>query len=337
MRALPTLRPLEMLALWVCLPGLTLLSLFVDVAKVAHAETIGDMRKRDVPIEHGPLDETSAIVVQDCVVRFAEEVNVPSTESGMISEQLVATGMSLRWGDSIARLDDRSLKIRSRAATLKLDAAMQQIADDTELRYAETALAEAQAELDASRSVYKDSAGAIPMTTMRRLRLGVERAELDVTRAKKAAEQAKIEVELRTADVSLIEDTLRRLHIQSPLSGVVLEVFRQRGEWVTAGDPIVRIARLDRLDVHALLSAEQLPPQLCQDQTVVVRWSDPATKQELLLRGRVTAVQPQRLAGSRYRFQANVENQKTSDGRDWALYPGTEVKMFVYPQNRKSN
>ncbi len=175
------------------------------------------------------------------------------------------------------------------------------------------------------------------MTTMRRLRLGVERAELDVNRAKKAVEQAKIEVDLRTADLSLIEDTLRRLHIQSPLSGVVLEVFRQRGEWVAAGEPIVRIARLDRLDVHAILSAEQLPPQLCRDQTVVVRWTDPTNKKELLLRGRVTAVQPQRLAGSRYRFQANVENQKTSDGRDWALYPGTEVKMFVYPQNQKSN
>ncbi len=301
------------------------------------AESVGDLSKQDVAIDHSPLDESSAIVVQDCVVRFAEEVNVPSTEAGMIAEQSVTTGASIRWGDSIARLDDRSLKIRSRAASLRLEAAMQQIADDIEQRYAETALAEAQAELDASRSVYKDSAGAIPLTTMRRLRLGVERAELDVNRAKKAAEQAKIEVDLRTADLSMIEDTLRRLHVQSPLSGVVLEVFRHRGEWVAAGEPIVRIARLDRLDVHALLSAEQLPPQLCRDQTVVVRWTDPTSKQELLLRGRVTAVQPQRLAGSRYRFQANVENQKTSDGRDWALYPGTEVKMFVYPQSRKPN
>lgn len=315
--------------------AILILLTFSSVASAA--ESVGDLSKQDIPIEHGPLDETSAIVVQDCVVRFAEEVNVPSTEAGMIAEQTATTGASIRWGDSIARLDDRSLKIRSRAASLRLESAMQQIADDIELRYAETALQEAQAELDASRSVYQDSAGAIPLTTMRRLRLGVERAELDVNRAKKAAEQAKIEVDLRTADLSLIEDTLRRLHIQSPLSGVVLEVFRHRGEWVAAGEPIVRIARLDRLDVHALLSAEQLPPQLCRDQTVVVRWTDPTNKQELLLRGRVTAVQPQRLAGARYRFQANVENQKTSDGRDWALYPGTEVKMFVYPQSRKSN
>jgi len=302
------------------------------------ADSVGDLattsvtqRPLDPIIDVAPLDESRAIPVQDCVVRFSEELNVPSTESGLIAELSVAPGNAIQWGDPIARLEDRAIRIRNRAATLRLQSAMQQTADDIEIQYAETALEEAEAELEANRSIYKDAAGAVPISTIRRLRLSVERANLEVARAKKASELARIEVDLRAADVSVIEDTLRRLQIQSPLAGVVIEVFKQRGEWVTIGEPVARLARLDRLDVHALLSVDQLSPQACRDQSVSVRWIDPVTKTEHRLRGRITSVQPQRLAGSRYRIQTNVANERTSDGKDWVLHPGTEVRMFVYP------
>jgi len=288
-------------------------------------------RKTDAKIDRSPLDESKAIQVQECVVRFAEEVNVPSTESGMITELAIGVGDSIQWGDPIARLDDRALRIRSRAATLRLESAMQQAGDDLELRYAETALAEAKAELEASRSIYRDAAGAVPLSTIRRQGLSVERAELEVARAKKADSLAKIEIDLRAADLSIIEDSLRRLQVQSPLSGVVLQLFHQRGEWVTAGEPVARVARIDRLDVHALLAAEQISPQACRDQPVSVQWVDPSTKETHRLRGRVMSVQPQRVAGARYRIQAIVENERTADGKDWKLHPGTEIQMFVYP------
>ena len=288
-------------------------------------------KSTDDVIDSGPLDESRAIPVQECIVHFSEELNVPSTESGLIAELSVETGDAIQWGDPIARLDDRKLRIQSKAASLRLDSAMQQSMDDLELQYAEKALEEAQAELDASRAIYNDAAGAIPLTTLRRLRLSVERAVLEVARAKKAAAIAKIEIDLRSADVSVIDDTLRRCQLQSPLSGVVLQVYRHRGEWVTAGEAVARVARLDRLDVNAILSADQLSPQACRDQSVSVRWIDPISKVEHRLRGRVSSVQPQRVAGSRYRVQATVANDRTADGKDWMLHPGTEVRMFVYP------
>ena len=288
----------------------------------------------DPVIDMQPLDESKAIAVQESVVRFSEELNVPSTEAGLIAELNVASGDSIQWGDPIARLDDRALRIRSHAASLRLESAMQQAADDLELQYAETALREAEAELESSRSIYNDAAGAVPLATIRRLRLSVERAELEVARAKKAANLAKIEIDLRSADVSVIDETMKRLQLQSPLAGIVLQVFHQRGEWVAAGEPVVRVARIDRLDVHGLLSADDLSPQSCRDQPVSIRWLDATTKTERQLRGRVTTVQPQRLAGGRYRFQATVANQKTADGKDWELHPGTEVRMHVYPTSQ---
>jgi multidrug efflux pump subunit AcrA (membrane-fusion protein) len=283
------------------------------------------------PIDTTPLDPKLGVAVQDSAVRFAEELNVPSTESGLIALVNVTVGQSVAVGDAIGRLDDRSLKIRNRAAQLRLSAAQEQVNDDLELRYAETARAEAVAELEASRSIYNESSGAVPLSNLRRLRLAVERAELEVARAHKAARQAQIEIDLRAADLAIIDDTMRRLQLTSPISGVVLQVFKQRGEWVASGEAVVRLARLDRLQVQALMSAEQCSPNDCMGHPVSVSWVDPVGGQKRHLRGRVTAVQPQRLAGGRYRIQAEIVNARGGDGKGWLLHPGTEVEMTVYP------
>ena len=90
--------------------------------------------------------ENSTIEVTDCVVRFAEEVHVPSVESGRVAAVNVKLNEPIDNNAIIARLDDRTLKIRHRASTLRLDHARRTAMDDVELRYAETALAEAEAE-----------------------------------------------------------------------------------------------------------------------------------------------------------------------------------------------
>jgi biotin carboxyl carrier protein len=288
------------------------------------------------PIDTTPLDPKLGVAVQDSAVRFAEELSVPSTESGLIALVNVTVGQSVGVGDAIGRLDDRSLKIRNRAAQLRLSAAQEQVSDDLELRYAETARAEAIAELEASRSIYNESSGAVPLSNLRRLKLAVERAELEVARAQKAARQAQIEIDLRAADLAIIDDTMRRLQLTSPISGVVLQVFKQRGEWVASGEAVVRLARLDRLQVQALMSAEQCSPNDCMGHPVSVSWVDPVGGQKRHLRGRVTAVQPQRLAGGRYRIQAEIVNVRGGDGKGWLLHPGTEVEMTVYPPKSAS-
>lgn len=305
--------------------------------KIASPVTI--FKTETVPIESGmrthetkpPRDLGSGVTVQDCAVRFAEELNLPSTEAGLIADLNVTTGQPIGAGDAIARLDDRALKIRSRAAQLRLSSAQEQIGDDVELRYAQTARAEAMAELNASRAIHNEASGAVPLSNLRRLQLAVERAELEITRAQKAAKQAQIEVDLRAADVAILDDTMRRYALSSPISGVVLQVFKQRGEWVASGETVVRLARLDRLQVQALMSSDQCSPNECLNQPVSVSWTDPISGQKLYLRGRVTSVQPQRLAGGRYRIQAEIVNDRTADGKSWLLHPGTEIEMVVYP------
>ncbi|EMI20447.1 Multidrug resistance efflux pump-like protein [Rhodopirellula maiorica SM1] len=275
--------------------------------------------------------EHSTIEVTDCVVRFAEEVHVPSVESGRVAAVNVKLNEPIDRNATIARLDDRTLKIRHRASTLRLDHSRRTAMDDVELRYAETALAEAEAELDSNRSIHNDVSGAIPLSHLRRLRLAVERGELEVALAKKRRVEAQVEVEMREADVAMLDDQLRNLEITSPLAGTVLEISRSPGEWIEKGEAIATVARLDRLHIHALVRQESLPAGQCKGLPISVHWIDSHSGVERTLRGTVLSLDPQILADARYRLHAEVINRRDeNDPSRWQLVPGTEVRMQVY-------
>ena len=272
------------------------------------------------------------IEVQDCAVRFAAEVEVPALTTGRVAEVNVAPNDSVKPGDPIARLDDRSLLIRRRAAQLRYDNAKADATDDVEIEYAVVAKREAEAELDVNRSIQKDARGAVPMTRMRQLKLAVERGQLEVAQAKRRLKRAEVEAGLREADLAVIDDQLRNLHIESPIGGVVLDVERDQGEWIEKGRPIATLGRIDRLHVHALLSSDKIAPSQCRDLPVSVHWIDPADGNEKSLRGKVLSVDPQMLPGGRFRLHAEIVNRKVANQSDqWQLHPGAEVRMTVFP------
>ncbi len=273
------------------------------------------------------------IELEDCVVRFAEEVKVPALESGRVAQVLVKLNDVVEKDAPIARLDDRGLLIQRRAAMLRVSAARNETSDQVELKYAETALAEAEAELETSRSIQRDVSGAIPLSQLRRLRLAVDRGILEVARAKKRQKQALIELELRETDLSVLDDQLRHLHIESPINGVVLEVARAAGEWIEKGQPIATVARIDRLHVHALVSNQQILPTACRGLPVSVHWIDAASGREQSLRGKVLSVDPQMLPGGRFRLHAEIVNEAEQDESQWKLTPGADIRMKMYPSN----
>jgi multidrug efflux pump subunit AcrA (membrane-fusion protein) len=285
------------------------------------------------------VSQTGAgIGVLDCVVRFAQEVQVPALETGRIAEIFVAPNDTVKAGTAIARLDDRSMLIRRRASMLRLNSAENDALDHVEIRYAELALAEADAELDTSRSIQNDVRGAVPLSQMRRLKLAVERGQLEVAQAKKRMKRTEVEVQLREADLSMIDDQLKNLHTETPIGGVVLEVTRSAGEWIEKGESVATIARIDRLQVHALVASEKIAPAICRGLPVSVRWTDRSTGDEQSLRGKVLSVDPQVLPGGRFRLHAEIINRaRSNDPSQWLLQPGAEVEMKVYSTSATSS
>lgn len=289
------------------------------------------------PTKRSPND---SVVARDVVVDFAGQIDVPARSSGPVGVLPVRRNQWVRSGELLAQLDDTQCVIRRRAASLKEQAARLAIQDSIEIRYAETALAEAEAELDDGRAASERVSGAVARNQLRRMKLAVERAELELARAEKQRRQAEIDLQLRATDLAVIDHELAQLRCVAPIDGVVLEVRRELGEWVHAGEPLVTVADAAVLHLHALVHADELDPARCVGLPVSVTWTkvDPSSGEgiEQSLRGQVLSVDPTRLPGNRFRLHAEVANRRNvaaaspleADG--WQLSPGMDVTMTIH-------
>lgn len=67
------------------------------------------------------------------------------------------------------------------------------------------------------------------------------------------AQAGTIDAQLRE-----IEDNLKKSYVDSPVTGVVLTKYRETGEVVSPGTPLVKLADRDRFFLRAYLTSEQL-------------------------------------------------------------------------------
>lgn len=313
----------------------------IGVALIALVWFLGCVRVT-VAAEANLDRDQDTVVVRDVVVDFAGQVDVPARLSGPVSGLPVRQNQWIRAGELLAMLDDSALTIRRRAASLKQDSARLVLNDEVEIRYAETALAEAEAELDDGLAASDRVSGAVARNQLRRMKLAVERAELELARAEKQRLQAAIELQLRAADLAVIDNELTQLKCVSPIDGVVLKVHRDLGEWTHAGETLVTVADAAVLHLHALVSADELDPARCVGLSVQVSWTQTTPNngepRPMSLRGRVLSVDPNRLPGNRFRLHAEVANRRhrdsatgaSIDADGWQLVPGMEVTMTIH-------
>ncbi|QDV70268.1 p-hydroxybenzoic acid efflux subunit AaeA [Rosistilla carotiformis] len=278
---------------------------------------------------HGFAQSSAAAIdVEDCAVRFAEEIRIPAVEAGRVVEVRVQVNDIVTATQMLARQDDSAALLRRRAAVWQQTAAREATSDEVDLDYAKALYAEAVAQRDADSSIYQKGGGSL--RTLRQSELGVERARLEIARAEKALRLAQIQYELRSAELTAIDDQLNRLKIASPIAGVILSLDRRAGEWIKEGETIATVARMDQLRIDAFLSVQQLPPQQAAGLQVSVVWQNGDQRHQL--RGVIDSVDPQILTGQRYRLHATIENKRS--GNAWVLVPGMEVAMQVHPERK---
>lgn len=88
--------------------------------------------------------------------------------------------------------------------------------------------------------------------------LNIERSQIEVTQAIADRKAMQMEVELQRQQFSLANLAVQRHKIVAPIDGVVVERLRGQGEWVTAGDPVLRIMRLNRLRAEGYVPADEI-------------------------------------------------------------------------------
>ena len=176
-------------------------------------------------------------LVEETTVRGAitarpnEDVKVSALVPGRVTSVTVAEGDAVRQGQVVASIDRRPIEEQRRQAAAALEQANAQIEN-------------AKANLDRMTQLFTKGIAAGKE---------VEDAKTQMATATAAREQA-------TATLNTANLQLERTEVRAPIAGQVVKRMVSVGEQVdgTAGQPIVQIANLDRVEMAANVPADYL-------------------------------------------------------------------------------
>ena len=337
------------------------------------------------------------IKVQSAFVRVLDEADIPAREVGILTTLEVREGDLVKAGQVLSQLDDDDAKLAVARAELDLAIAERQAKNSVPIRTAQTMLKEAEqdqaqaklsqriaamkaandvavrhasksrdaskAELDRAVQARKAFEKSISQTEIDRLKLVLERNELEIEKAKfekdladlqqqiedssiaeqdqivdrlkLSVEQAQLQKEVdgltrdvkaRALDQAKLQLTRRGL--RSPLDGEVAEVFRHRGEWLEPGQRVMRIVRLDRLKVEGFVDSREITGSL-RGAAVRVRVVLNEDEKPIFVKGKVVFISSEiDPVNAQVRVWAEVENP------DLVLRPGLPADMVIDSASR---
>jgi macrolide-specific efflux system membrane fusion protein len=260
--------------------------------------------------------------IPSALVKLTKQVDVAAREAGVLAEVHVREGELVEQGDCVAQIVDTEARTAAERAEIELAIAAKNAENDVNVRFAEKSVEVARAELRRSTQSVQKYPKSISESEMDRLRLVVQRAELEVEQAEHEFEIAAFTQRIKENECRAAREKVERHRIVAPLGGVVVQVSRHAGEWVEPGETVVRILRLDRLRAEGFLDARCVAGDV-EDWRATLTCDlpgEPGAK----LPGEVVFVSPEiDPVNSQVSVWVEVDNE------DLRLRPGMRAKMTI--------
>lgn len=276
---------------------------------------------------------TPELRLPKAMVSLINHVQIPARQAGVLQNlsledgSIVQEGMRVKKGQLLGTLDDEDAKARQRAAASEHRVAVaEQAKAVANIAAAEATTKVADAEVKASLAIRERAKGGVSDQELRRQQLTVTRAESEHEVAMKEAETAGLTIEAKQAQLDVAAITVKHHHIESPLDGVVVQMYRRVGEWVSPGDPIMKVVYMDKLRVEGFVNADQFTPDELEGKTVEIVLHLPRDRTEKFA-GVVSYVSSQVEASGEFRVWCEVENRQHNG--HWILRPGQFAEMVI--------
>ena len=191
----------------------------------------------------------------------ATETTVFAEQSGALLTFSVNEGDSIEANKEVGLIDTTQvwLKIQQLGATKEV---YQSQKPDMERQIAATRQQLAKARQDEQRykELVADGAAPSKMLDDAASQVKVLQRQLDAQISSLAISTRALDKQTAAADiqVSQMQDMLRKCHITAPAEGTVLEKYVERGEFVSVGKPLFKIADTEDMYLRAYVTSAQL-------------------------------------------------------------------------------
>jgi macrolide-specific efflux system membrane fusion protein len=289
---------------------------------------------------HSSPGSSGKLVVEWGLVTLIDDVKVPANEAGMITGVPAKEGDNVEKDTLVARIDNRSTVAKQRIAKGEFDAATAQANNNAEVEVAKKAVEVSLAEYEQSKDIRKRNPGAVSETQLRKDQFTYEKSLAQVDQATNEKEIARLTATAKQAqyDAATVELDLRE--IKAPFGGQVVEVMKSVGEWVTVGEPIMHLVRLDRLRVKGAILVEQAEAAGVAyndvvEKPVVITVESISGKKHTVngFIGFASPVIDGYGSDRQFRIWAEVDNEKLIDPvtkrESWKIMPGSIATMTI--------
>ncbi len=171
----------------------------------------------------------------------AQTIAVAAAENGIVQDVRVELGQAVKKGEVLGTLDDDVLKATLEIAQLKANSTAAIDAAKAELEIK-------QQKLTALNDINRNGGGS---------REEHSRAKADTELARAKLKSAEETLAADRLEVKRTEVQLQRRTIRSPIDGVITEIHREPGEFLSITEPkLFTVVRLDRLRAKFYVPAE---------------------------------------------------------------------------------
>lgn len=275
-------------------------------------------------LQSAVVDAQDPVVVEKAVATLIHNIQVPSEEAGVVRALLVREGDEVEAGQRIVELDSEVQRLQVEVAKAELRAAELAASNTSDIEYAEKSSELSRKTMERSTQANEKSDRAVSKTEIERLQLEYERGILATQQAKMELAVAKARLTIKRAELLAANVTLSKRRIAAPIAGKVVEKLVQPGEWVSAGQPVLRMIRLDRLRVQCILPADSFDESLVGCR-VEFETDVPPDGKSMTFPGVITYVSPEIiLQRNQVAVWAEVENT------DMKLRPNNTGQLRVF-------
>jgi len=282
-----------------------------------------------MPMRGSEIGSPSATEVgefQFCTVEFFDEIDLPALETGQLEEMKVREGDTVSAGVAIARIDDTLLKMQLMQALVRKQNAYRTANDTTSIEAAEKQIQLTLQRFETTERLERKGARSADEKLTARYEFEVARLQKKAATSRQL--EAQGEAELESAREIEVKERINRHAVIPRFDGVVIDRYKQAGEWVTAGEPVVKVARMDKLYVTGLISNNDYNPDEIEGKDVVVTVKL-AHNEQMEFPGKITIIGSKDLAGSGNEFKVKAEITNKQRNGQWVLRKETRVSMRV--------
>ena len=269
----------------------------------------------------------SAVLAENCLVKYINNVNIPSEVDGKLMELAVEEGMELEEGTAIAVIDGTAAKLALNLRLAEEKVAELQAANDVNLRDAKNTKELADAEAESAKELYRNN--AIPRYEMLKKVLEAVRAGLRIELSEREKRISEAQYIAKRSEREIAEFETERRTVTAPFSGFVEKRIAQLGEWVQPGSPIITLVQLDRVRVEGDINIIALGRNIGRGTNVTVRIRR-GPGGDLEIPGQIGFISSEIDLRKRNRIWVEVENKRDELG-GWIIKPGMEAEIEIQP------